>query len=86
MRLTEETLRTETAEDAKTIAELAEQLSKAKLEIDELKEHDIFCSFFHAFHNLLYSSSYPQRVIYSKIAFIRDQGRILMLYYHFLIL
>jgi len=38
LRLTEETLRTETAEDAKTIAELAEQLSKAKLEIDGLKE------------------------------------------------
>ena len=49
MRLTEETLRTETAEDAKTIAELAEQLSKAKLEIDELKEHEIFCSFLLAF-------------------------------------
>ena len=49
MRLTEETLRTETAEDAKAIAELAEQLSKAKLEIDELKEHEIFYSFFHTF-------------------------------------
>ena len=37
LRLTEENLRTKTTEDAKTMTELADQLSKAKLEIDGLK-------------------------------------------------
>ena len=37
LRLTEEKLRTKTNEDSKTIEELADQLSKAKLEIDGLK-------------------------------------------------
>ena len=37
LRLTEEKLRTKTSEDSKTIEELADQLSKAKLEIDGLK-------------------------------------------------